>query len=551
MKQVINYLFIALLGGLFFIPFLGGVHLFDWDEVNFAEISREMIASEDYLRVQVNYEPFYEKPPLFFWLQVISMKIFGINEFAARFPNALVGILTLILLFRIGKKLYNTRFGMIWSLAYFGSILPNLYFKSGIIDPLFNLLIFMGLYNFIRHVWGKRRYKSNLFLKHSSFTYLVDAGILIGLAILTKGPVAFLVVFLVMVVYWVVNKFRFFTNPINIVFLGFIAFFVTFLWFGMEMLKNGPEFMTKFIRYQFRLFSTPDAGHGGIPGYHVFVLLLGCFPASIFAIRGFFKMKQEQVHLVDLRKWMIYLFWVVLILFSIVQSKIVHYSSLAYFPITFLAALTIDQILKRKIDFAKWMKWGIISIALLFVMVSISAPIIGSNINRVKPLFQNNPDILAALEAKVNWTGWEFITGLVMVLIVVAFFVLIRRDKMYWAFRILFIGVAIFVFTGLTLFVGRIEKITQNAHVEFARSLVGKEGYIVTSGFKSYIHLFYSKRQPPVYPNHNELKHLIWEDFETDVYIVARKHNEDYWKNVNTVEQIGEKNGFVFFKRKR
>ena len=150
MRNPNAYLFFVLLGCIFFIPFLGGVHLFDWDEVNFAEISREMIVTNDFLRVQVNFQPFWEKPPLFFWIQVISMKLFGINEFAARFPNAIVGIITLLVLYRIGSFLFNRRFGLIWSMAYFGSILPHLYFKSGIIDTLFNLFIFSGIYYFLK-----------------------------------------------------------------------------------------------------------------------------------------------------------------------------------------------------------------------------------------------------------------------------------------------------------------------------------------------------------------------------------------------------------------
>ena len=56
---------IAAIAALLFVPFLGGVHLFDWDEINFAEISREMIVSGDYLRPQIGFQPFYEKPPLF------------------------------------------------------------------------------------------------------------------------------------------------------------------------------------------------------------------------------------------------------------------------------------------------------------------------------------------------------------------------------------------------------------------------------------------------------------------------------------------------------
>ena len=73
MNQKNNYKYPAILfvfSVLFYIPFLGGVHLFDWDEINFAEIAREMLVSRDYLRPQINFQPFWEKPPLFFWLQV-------------------------------------------------------------------------------------------------------------------------------------------------------------------------------------------------------------------------------------------------------------------------------------------------------------------------------------------------------------------------------------------------------------------------------------------------------------------------------------------------
>ena len=56
------------LSALFFLPFLGGVHLFDWDEINFAELAREMVVTGDFLRMHINYEVFTEKPPLFFWM---------------------------------------------------------------------------------------------------------------------------------------------------------------------------------------------------------------------------------------------------------------------------------------------------------------------------------------------------------------------------------------------------------------------------------------------------------------------------------------------------
>ena len=131
---------IALIG---FILFLGAPPLFDWDEINFAEAAREMIVSGNYLQVQINYEPFYEKPPLFFWLQVLSMKIFGVNEFAARFPNAIIGVFTVLALYFNGLYFRDRFFGYILSGFYLGTMLPVIYFKTGIIDPTFNFFFFL------------------------------------------------------------------------------------------------------------------------------------------------------------------------------------------------------------------------------------------------------------------------------------------------------------------------------------------------------------------------------------------------------------------------
>src|SRR4051812_3491304 len=89
-------LWILIVSCFLFIPFLGRVHLFDWDEVNFAECAREMLLTRNYLTVQMNFLPFWEKPPFFIWLSAVSMKLFGVNEMAARLPNAVCGIITLL-----------------------------------------------------------------------------------------------------------------------------------------------------------------------------------------------------------------------------------------------------------------------------------------------------------------------------------------------------------------------------------------------------------------------------------------------------------------------
>ena len=176
---------IFLLLTFFFFLLLGKVNLYDWDEANFAEIAREMILTKNYLQPQINYLPFYEKPPVFIWMQVASMKLFGINEFAARFPNACLGIIVAITLFLIGRKERDWKFGFIWLMCYMGSFLPFMYFRTGLIDPWFNYFMFLSLYFYYLGVQSTK-YKVQS---------IVVSAMFLGFAVQTKGPAAQIIVY--------------------------------------------------------------------------------------------------------------------------------------------------------------------------------------------------------------------------------------------------------------------------------------------------------------------------------------------------------------------
>ena len=264
MKYDSNYLRVAALAGLFFLPFLGGVHLFDWDEINFAECSREMLETGSYLRPQINFEPFWEKPPLFMWFQAFSMHLFGIGDYAARFPNAVCGIATLLIIYHIGKKLHTPTFGWLWVLSYLGSILPHLYFRSGIIDPWFNLFIFLSLVFLIKS--GGENSGENSGENNNSNTnnndndsskntrpthlntpsvfwspnaYLVLGGAFLGLAILTKGPAAYVIVSLTWLAKLLIYKELTWHKIKKYAVFSIVALLVTSVWFGVETVKNG------------------------------------------------------------------------------------------------------------------------------------------------------------------------------------------------------------------------------------------------------------------------------------------------------------------------
>ncbi|WP_229239249.1 ArnT family glycosyltransferase [Emticicia agri] len=401
-------LIVLALGVVFFFPFLGNVHLFDWDEINFAESAREMVLTGNYSKVQIDYKPFWEKPPLFFWMQAGAMQVLGINEFAARFSNAFIGCITLWVIFLIGKSIRNANFGLIWALLYLGSFTPHLYFKSGIIDPTFNLFIFLGIYF--------------SFKAQAKPKYIVLSGIFIGLSILTKGPVGGLIWGLTAISYWILyNKFTKLFTFKQILFFSVACIAVASLWFANELINNGFWLMKEFIQYQIRLFSTPDAGHGQPFYYHFVVVLLGCFPMSVFGIPALAS-RQE-----GFGKWMKITFWVVMILFSIVTTKIVHYSSMAYFPLSFMAASFLYDWLSGKKSWNQWLTWGLITIGFILSLVLVAVPLAGMNTAKLIPYIKD-PFAVKNLSAVVQWSGFEPLIGLTYFIVLLA---LIFRKKKY------------------------------------------------------------------------------------------------------------------------
>lgn len=544
------YWSIVLLAGLAFLPGLGGVHLFDWDEINFAEAAREMVLTGEWMQVQIDYQPFYQKPPLFLWLQALAMSMIGVGEYAARLPNALCGLLTLVLLYRFGKRVQGPTFGWLWAGAYFGGVLPFLYFKSGIIDPWFNLFIFLGLYHFILFYWRKEGW-TGLELRRSPWTYLFWAGVFVGLGILTKGPVALLLPGLTMGVYWVYRRFRLYVSIPELLFFLVACSLVTLLWIGVETLRNGPEFVREFFTYQWRLLTTPDAGHGGFPGYHFVVALVGCFPASIFAIRAFFRGKEEGEgrEQRDFRRWMKFLFWVVLIIFSLVQSKIVHYSSLVYFPLTYLAAQTMADGLRKHFSDTRGLRLGLWLVGALYVLATLALPWIGRNPSLLRPLLARDPFALGNLEATVHWTGWEMLPGLLLLAVLLAGANLLRRARWRPALLTLYLGTAAFTSLTLVFVINRIEGYSQRAAIVFFEQLQGREVYATTHGYKSYAHLFYTRKPPGLNPQSSEREWLLSGPIDRPVFISTKVHKAHELRGREGYTQVGAANGFVFFRR--
>ncbi len=168
--------------------------LFTSDETRYAEIAREMIAHNDWVLPQLNNLRYFEKPVMGHWLNVLSMCIFGQNEFAVRFSSALAVLLSAYLLGILIKKYQGDKLWSTWSQLVFLS--SSLVFAVGtyaVLDAPLTFFLTATLVSFFL-AWREKKFW------HKN-GYLALTGIACGCAFMTKGFLAFVVPALVIGVF--------------------------------------------------------------------------------------------------------------------------------------------------------------------------------------------------------------------------------------------------------------------------------------------------------------------------------------------------------------
>ncbi len=166
-------LFLFIITSIISFLFQGKRGLWEPDEGRYSEVAREMLVTHDYIIPKLNLKPHLSKPPVTYWAIALSIKIFGKNEFACRFPNSVAFFLTVILVFSITKYLFDFEKGILAGLIYSTSIFPFIGLNIITTDTILTFFIWLYIYFFII-----KRY------------YLMSMAL--GLAFLTKGPPALL-----------------------------------------------------------------------------------------------------------------------------------------------------------------------------------------------------------------------------------------------------------------------------------------------------------------------------------------------------------------------
>ncbi|MGA2796067.1 MAG: glycosyltransferase family 39 protein [Thermoguttaceae bacterium] len=402
MTQNTRYqLWILVAAAIIFFTCLGAASLWDEDETLYASISREMLQRGDWVVPMFNGHLFPEKPPLMFWLMIAGFEIFGQSEFAARFFSAVLGVGTALVTYHLGRLLFNPRVGLWAGLITASSIIFTVSARAATVDSALvfvstsALLCFVAIFRI--HGSGFRVQDSTdgkqlavdnghretasgnhpssfilhplSFISHPSslIPHLLTYGLFVlfyaclGMAILAKGPVGFLLPMASLGLFLMIVNSRRETNtlitapvaacwkakclsifytfrPVNFLkslwqlrpITGAIVILcVASPWYIMVGQRTDGLWLQQFFaKFNLRPFMQPILGHSGPFWLHIPYLLIGFFPWSVFlgpmiieTMRRIRDRNSRQYAYVLLTCW----FSVFFIFWSICSTKLPHY----------------------------------------------------------------------------------------------------------------------------------------------------------------------------------------------------------------------------------
>ncbi len=314
----------------FLLP-LGITPLFDLDEGAFSEATREMLSSGNYITTYLDGALRFDKPILIYWLQVLSVKLFGLNEFALRLPSAIAGLFWAYLVYRFTQKEFTQKAAFYATLFMISSLQINLITKAAIADSLLNLFIVSSLFS----IW--------LYLKSSNKKYLYLSFASIAFGVLTKGPVAIMIPLVTLFLYLLIKKdlvkfLKIIFNPIGIL----IFLVIAMPWYILEYLEQGQKFIDGFfLKHNLQRFNSTFESHKGSFFYYFPVLLLGFLPFSTILIKSLFEVKRYIKD--DLTLFLLIWFTFVFIFFSFSGTKLPHYIVYGYTPLFVIMGTWADK----------------------------------------------------------------------------------------------------------------------------------------------------------------------------------------------------------------
>ncbi len=352
--------YVLMLMGLFILIYilpLGVRPLFSPDEVRYAEIPREMIESGDWVVPRLDGLHYFEKPVLGYWLNAVSMKIFGENAFAVRLPSALSVGMSALLLFGLVRRFQAGYLQGALTAAVFLTF--PMVFGVGTYCVLDSALSFFLTGAMITFFYG---YMEDSPAKKKA--WMVVFGAFCGLAFLTKGFLAFAVP-VISIAPFVVWERRL-KELMRICWLPILAAILVCLPWAVMIHQKEPDFWHYFFWTEhIRRFMSNDAQHHKPFWYFVPMLLTGAFQWIILSpavISGLRKIRKRDPLIRFALCWLILPF----LFFSSSSGKLGTYILPCFAPLAVLISKGLLQYLegneRRKFSFGAFYFAGLFAV---------------------------------------------------------------------------------------------------------------------------------------------------------------------------------------------
>ncbi len=310
------------------------------DEAKNAECAREMMERKDFIVPVFNGELRTDKPPLHYFFMIASYKIFGVNEFAARFFSVIMGLLTIFITFFFTKKYFNAFTAFCCVLVLVASTHFLFEFRLAVPDPYLIFFISLGL--FAAFNW----------LHQNKIIHLYIAAASLALATLAKGPVAIALPGLC-VLTWIIIKRKWkelFTWHLIPAFL--VLCMLALPWYyAVDKATHGEWTNGFFIENNLNRFADPQEGHGWFFLVTVLFVLIGLLPFMSFI--GETIKKRKSIFQNELAQFSGLVVLIFVVFFSAASTRLPNYPMPCY-PFAavvlgrFIAALLDGEITSKK-----------------------------------------------------------------------------------------------------------------------------------------------------------------------------------------------------------
>jgi 4-amino-4-deoxy-L-arabinose transferase-like glycosyltransferase len=254
---------------------LGNLALAGPDEPRYAEVAREMYASGDFITTTLCGCLWFEKPVLLYWMAAASYYLFGVGEFAARFPSALSATIAVLFLYFAVRKIMSARAAVLSALVLATSGIFISYARAGVTDMVFAVAMSVALL------------AGYMALNAASYRlyYWSLCGAATGAAMLAKGlpSLVFVVVVIGLQLLITCNLKGVGWKAALVAGLAFII--VASLWYAPVTIKHGWRFIDEFfIQHHFRRYVSDVFGHPQPVYFFPFVAIVGVMPWTFFLI---------------------------------------------------------------------------------------------------------------------------------------------------------------------------------------------------------------------------------------------------------------------------